>query len=102
MAVEDKTRLSDAELDAELLSLEGWRRDGAVLRRDFSLPRFADITPFLQHLVGAIATQNHHPDFALHTGSRTVTVALTTVTEKAITRADVLFARTLNEWRPRA
>lgn len=97
---ENKSTLSPSEVDVELVSLEGWRRDGVVLQRDFVLVNFNDITSFLQHVVGTIATQNHHPDFSLDTGTRTVAVAVTTHSEGAITRSDVAFAQALNAWTP--
>ena len=60
---EDKTTLSTAEVDAELPALEGWRRDGIILARDFVFANFKDITSFLNHLTRTITEQNHHPDF---------------------------------------
>ena len=100
--MEDKTVLSAEEVDAELPSLPGWNRDGIVISKNFVMANFADITNFLNHLVQAITTANHHPDFSLDTGSRTIAVSLTTYSEKAVTRADVDFARTLNDWSPRS
>ena len=98
--MEDKTALSDAQVDGELTSLEGWQRDGTLIRRDFVLANFVDITAFLKHLVDTIATQNHHPDFSLDTGTRTVSVSVTTYSEGGITRADLDFAAALNAWTP--
>ena len=98
--MEDKTVLSSEEVDAELPSLPGWNRNGIVISKNFVMANFADITDFLNHLVQAITTVNHHPDFSLDTGSRTIAVSLTTYSEKAVTRADVDFARTLNDWSP--
>ena len=100
MAQEDKTTLSPAEVDAELRALPGWSRDGIVISRAFVLDNFADITSFLNHLVGEITAKNHHPDFSLDTGTRTVAVSLTTYSEKAVTRADISFAQALNAWKP--
>lgn len=97
---EDKTTLTAAEVDAELETLAGWRRDDVVISRDFTMANFKDITDFLNHLVNTITEQNHHPDFSLDTGTRTIAVHVTTHSEGAVTRADVLFARTLNEWQP--
>jgi pterin-4a-carbinolamine dehydratase len=51
--------------------------------------------------VRTITAQNHHPDFSCNTGLKMVSVALTTQSEQAITRADIAFARTLNAWRER-
>ena len=97
---EDRTVLSTAEVDAELRALEGWRRDGVVISRDFVMANFRDITAFLQHLVETIATQNHHPDFSLDTGTRTIAVSVTTHSEGTLTRADIDLATALNAWRP--
>jgi pterin-4a-carbinolamine dehydratase len=97
---EDKSVLSAAQVDVALKSLHGWRRDGVVISRDFVMQNFKDITAFLQHLVSTIAIQNHHPDFSLDTGTRTIAVSVTTHSEGAVTRSDIDFATTLNAWRP--
>ena len=98
MAGEDKTALSAAQVDEALQTLEGWTRSEAVLARHFVFHNFEEITSFLNHLIRAITAQNHHPDFSLNTGLKMVSVALTTHSEQAITRADIQFARTLNAW----
>ncbi len=98
---EDKSVLSAAQVEAALKSLDGWSRDGVVISRDFVLQNFKDITAFLQHLVGTIAAQNHHPDFSLDTGTRTIAVSVTTHSEGAVTCSDIDFATTLNAWRPK-
>ena len=100
MAQEDKSSLSPTEVDAALEALPGWSREGIIISRAFVLDNFADITAFLNHLVGTITSMNHHPDFSLDTGTRTVAVSLTTYSEKAVTRADIAFATALNAWRP--
>ena len=97
---EDKGVLSVEEVDVELGSLERWSREGVIISRDFVLANFGDITAFLQHVVGTIAAQNHHPDFSLDTGTRTVAVSVTTHSEGAVTRADIDFAGALNAWSP--
>jgi pterin-4a-carbinolamine dehydratase len=98
MAEENKTALSAAQVDDALQTLEGWTRSEAVLTRNFVFHTFEEITAFLTHLVRAITTQNHHPDFSLNTGLKMVSVALTTQSEQAITLSDLQFARTLNAW----
>jgi pterin-4a-carbinolamine dehydratase len=99
MTEEDKTTLSAAQVDAVLPTLEGWTRSEAVLARTFVFPNFSEITAFLTHLVRTMTEQNHHPDFSLNTGLKMVSVALTTHSEQALTRADLQFARTLNAWK---
>jgi pterin-4a-carbinolamine dehydratase len=98
MAEENKTALSAAQVDEALQTLAGWTQSEAVLARHFVFHDFEEITAFLTHLVRTIAVQNHHPDFSLNTGLKMVTVALTTQSEQAITRADIEFARALNAW----
>jgi pterin-4a-carbinolamine dehydratase len=101
MAEENKTTLSAAQVDETLQTLAGWTRNDAVLARHFVFHDFEEITAFLTHLVRTITAQNHHPDFSCNTGLKMVSVALTTQSEQAITRADITFARTLNAWRER-
>jgi len=97
---EDKTTLSAEEVDAEIQTLIGWHRTGIIISHDFVFDNFKDITSFLNHLTRTITDQNHHPDFSLDTGKRTIAVSVTTHSEGAVTKSDVLFARTLNQWEP--
>lgn len=99
---EDKTVLTAEQVDGELTDLAGWSREGTMIFRDFTMVNFKDITDFLNHLVRTITEQNHHPDFSLDTGTRTVSVKVTTHSEKAVTRADMDFAHALNQWHPSA
>jgi pterin-4a-carbinolamine dehydratase len=100
MATEDKTILSPTQVDEQLKTLEGWARSEAVLSRNFVFRNFRDLTSFLNHLTRTITEQNHHPDFSLNTGMKMISVALTTHSQKALTRSDIQFARTLNNWKP--
>ena len=97
---EDKTVLSASEVDEELRRLEGWSRTDTIIARDFTFSNFRDITSFLNHLVKTITEMNHHPDFSLNTGTKTVSVSVTTHSAKAVTRADIQFASELNAWQP--
>ena len=99
---EDKTVLTAEQVDTELTNLKGWTREGTVIYRNFTMANFKDITDFLNHLVDTITEQNHHPDFSLDTGTRTIAVRVTTHSEQAVTRADMDFAYTLNQWQPNA
>ena len=98
MPTEDTTPLSAAEVDTLLPTLEGWTRSEAVLARTFVFPTFPAITAFLTPLVQTMTAHNHLPDFRLNTGLKMVSVALTTHSAQALTRADVQFARALNTW----
>ncbi len=96
---ENKKALSATQADDALRRLDGWQRHGEVISKDFVMANFNDITAFLQHLVGTISTQNHHPDFSLDTGTRTIAVSVTTHSEGALTQSDMDFATALNTWK---
>ncbi len=97
---EDKTVLNASEVDQELNRLEGWSRTDTIIAKDFTLSNFRDITSFLNHLVKTITEMNHHPDFSLNTGTKTISVSVTTHSEKAVTSSDIQFAAELNAWQP--
>lgn len=94
--LEDKTVLSDEVLAAELAGLEGWEKQGRAIVRRYLFSNFAEITGFVKHLAAVIEATGHHPDVILDTVTRSVTVTLITHSERAVTRADVEFARQLN------
>ncbi len=96
---EDKTHLSDSQIDDELASLDGWKRDGKFLKKDFVFENFREINRFLPYLTATIVKQNHHPDFSFVGGSKTVSVEVTTHREGRITRADIDLAAALDAWR---
>ena len=100
--MEDKTALSDDQITAELARLDGWQRDGVYIAKTFEFANFAEINQFLPHIAKTIVAQNHHPDFSLDTGSRTVSVRMTTHSHGGITRADITLARALNAWQSNA
>ncbi|MCC6236902.1 MAG: 4a-hydroxytetrahydrobiopterin dehydratase [Dehalococcoidia bacterium] len=88
-------RLSDAEVDAALAGLEGWRREGAELVRPFVFEDFVAALGFIVQ-VGALAERaNHHPTLT-NTYNR-VRVALSTHDEGGITDRDLALAREIGE-----
>jgi 4a-hydroxytetrahydrobiopterin dehydratase len=97
--MEDKTALTDDQIAAELATLDGWQRDSAYIHKNFVFANFAEINQFLPHIASTIVAQNHHPDFGLDTGSKTVSVRMTTHSHGGITQADISLARALDAWR---
>lgn len=88
-------RLSDSEIEQALAGLEGWRREGGELVRDFVLRDFVASLGFIAQ-VGALAERaNHHPTLT-NTYNR-VRVALSTHDEGGITERDVTLAGEINE-----
>lgn len=100
MADENKTVLSEDELQTRLSSISGWRQEGKAIVRRFGFENFKDITGFMKHLAATIEAQNHHPDAILDTLTRTVTITVMTHSEGAITQADIDFAEGLNAFKP--
>lgn len=99
---EDKTRLTEDQLTAALSQLEGWRRSGVLLVKDYLFATYREINRFLPYLGKTIAAQNHHPDFTFDSGRKLVHVEVTTHSEGGLTRADVNLAQALDAWREQA
>ncbi len=96
--MEDKTLLSQEELQKELKELDGWSREFKCISRRFYIEDWAQITRFIKHIAQVIEETNHHPDIVFHTATKTITVSTTTHSEGGITRADIHLARRLNEF----
>jgi len=95
--VEDKTPVAGGDFQAAVQELDGWV---ISIAKRFRFEKWSDITRFMQHLAETIAATNHHPDVILDTGSKSVIVIVTTHSERTVTRADLEFARRLNEFKP--
>jgi pterin-4a-carbinolamine dehydratase len=95
--VEDKTPVAGGELQEALKELDGWV---ISITKRFRFEKWGDITRFMQHLADTIAATNHHPDVTLDTGSKSVIVTVTTHSERTVTKADLEFAKRLNEFKP--
>ncbi len=96
--MEDKTRLTEEQIEKELAELEGWQREFKCISKRFYIEDWKEITEFIKHLAKVIEETNHHPDIVFHTATKTITVSTTTHSEGGLTRADVELARKLNEF----
>ncbi len=97
--IEDKTCMTDQQVDEELSGLEGWYRDGRFLKKEFVFANFREINQFLPYLTKTIVDQNHHPDFAFISGQKKVKIEVTTHSEGGLTKSDINLAEALNQWR---
>lgn len=95
---EDKSTMTDSEVDLAVSEISGWRREGIFLKKDFVFANFKEINAFLPWLTKTIVEQNHHPDFALICARKTVSVEVTTHSAGRATRADINLAKALNAW----
>ena len=78
--------------DAALKELEGWTLDGDAIRRQFTLPSFADAIAFVTRLAFDAEAADHHPDILIN--YKRVTLTYTTHSEGGLTRKDLEGART--------
>ena len=78
--------LSDAEIEARLAGLEGWRRSGAAIEKDFKREGFVGSVAFVDSLVAPAEEMGHHPDVAISWD--TVTVTISTHSEGGLTASD--------------
>jgi 4a-hydroxytetrahydrobiopterin dehydratase len=80
------TLLSDAEIEAKLAGLDGWKRNGEAIERAFSCGDFVGSVKFVSSLVEPAEAMGHHPD--LEISWDTVTVTISTHSEGGLTAAD--------------
>ncbi len=97
--LENKARVSEAEIRSALETLEGWQYDAEKkeLRRVWNFQKFVPTMVFVRTLTEVMDANNHHSDIHLDSRSKTLTVTVTTHSENAVTQADLEFARAVNE-----
>ncbi|HXV04968.1 MAG TPA: 4a-hydroxytetrahydrobiopterin dehydratase [Solirubrobacterales bacterium] len=78
--------LSDAEIEARLGDLPGWRRDGDAIVKTFERGDFVGSVRFLDSVVEPAEEMGHHPDVEISWDK--VTLRLSTHSEGGLTEAD--------------
>lgn len=78
--------LSDADIDARLRGLDGWRRDGNAIVKRFTFAGFPEAVAFVGRLVPDAEAADHHPDLTIN--YRRVTVSWSTHSEGGVTDKD--------------
>ena len=73
------------------MDVQGWERDGEVLRRTFTFAGFAEAMAFVVRVGFAAEAADHHPDIQI--SYRKVTLAFTTHSAGRLTQKDVEGAR---------
>ena len=98
MTTEDKTILTEAEIQQALSSLEGWEYIASekTLQRIWRFDKFVPTMAFIRKLTDVMDEQNHHSDIALDSREKTLIVRVTTHSENAVTRADLSFAQAVS------
>jgi 4a-hydroxytetrahydrobiopterin dehydratase len=83
-------RLSDAEIDERLGELDGWKRSGDAIVKEFDNGDFKGSVDFVNRLTPEAEEMNHHPD--LEISWKTVTVTITSHSEGGLTDNDFQLA----------
>lgn len=91
----ERKKLTDAEIETALASLEEWEAENDNLKKHFEFETFADALRFVNK-VGAIAEQSdHHPDILLGWGY--AEFFITTHDAGGITQRDFALAKEIDE-----
>jgi 4a-hydroxytetrahydrobiopterin dehydratase len=88
------TLLSDQEIDQRLAAVE-WRRDGALIAREWSLADFSAAIAFVNRVAELAQEADHHPDILLH-GWNKVRLELSTHSAGGLTAADFSLAERID------
>jgi 4a-hydroxytetrahydrobiopterin dehydratase len=86
--------LADDEIEEQLSGLDGWRREGDAITREFDRGDFVGSVAFAGAIVAPAEDLGHHPD--LEISWATVTVRITTHSEGGLTDADFELARRID------
>jgi 4a-hydroxytetrahydrobiopterin dehydratase len=88
------TILPESEIATRLESLEGWNRDGAEIRRQFTFRDFVAAMAFVNAVALRAEAANHHPDIDIRWNK--VLLRLSTHSAGGLTDADFALAEKIN------
>lgn len=86
--------LDDTEIRAGLDALDGWTREGDVIRKTYTLDSFAEAIAFVNRIAELAERADHHPDIDIRYDR--VACTLSTHSEGGLTRKDFDLARQLD------
>jgi 4a-hydroxytetrahydrobiopterin dehydratase len=86
--------LSDLEIRTGLDQLDGWTRDGPVIRKTYTLDSFAEAIAFVNRIAELAERADHHPDIDIRYDR--VGCALSTHSAGGLTRKDFDLARQID------
>lgn len=78
--------LNDQEIRARLDHLEGWTREGDVIRKTFTLSSFPEAIGFVNRIAERAEAADHHPDIDIRYDR--VACGLSTHSEGGLTAKD--------------
>ncbi len=80
------TRLQDEQIAQQLKTLDGWKREGDAIRKQYTFASFPDAVAFVNRLVPGAEAADHHPDILIN--YRRVTLTYSTHSEGGLTAKD--------------
>jgi 4a-hydroxytetrahydrobiopterin dehydratase len=92
--------LGDAEIEARLTRLPGWKREGEAISRVFECGDFVGSVRFVDSLVEPAEGMGHHPDLEISWNE--VTVTISTHSEGGLTAADFELAGKVDALSPKS
>jgi 4a-hydroxytetrahydrobiopterin dehydratase len=84
------TKLSAAEVDRRVRALDGWKRKGDFITKEFKFEEFMDGIRFVDDIAETAEKLGHHPD--IHIRWTTVRLEIQTHDEGGITALDLKLA----------
>lgn len=88
------TLLDDQTIRTRLDGIEGWTRDGDVIRKTYTLDSFPEAIAFVNRIAEVAQKADHHPDIDIRFDR--VACALSTHSEGGLTDRDFDLARTVD------
>jgi 4a-hydroxytetrahydrobiopterin dehydratase len=89
--------LDDVSIRDRLDQLDGWTRDGSVIRKTYTLESFPEAVAFVNRIAELAERADHHPDIDIRYDR--VGCALSTHSEGGLTRKDFDLAREIDDAR---
>lgn len=87
--------LAAKEIDRRLKRLNGWRRRGKFITKEFQFEGFMEGISFIGMVASVAEKEEHHPDIRVR--YTTVTLSIQTHSEGGVTERDVALAKRLDE-----
>ena len=79
-------KLTSAEIDERMKSVNGWTREGDAIRKQFTFADFLQAIAFVKRLAPEAEKADHHPDILIN--YKRVTLTYSTHSEGGLTEKD--------------
>ena len=87
--------MEEDQIEARLAELDGWKREGEGIVREFDRADFVGSIRFVEAIVEPAEEMGHHPDISISWA--TVSVTITSHSEGGLTENDFELARRIDE-----